>query len=273
MNSVKLRAAVELCRGTNSLALSLLFLAVARAAHAASWAEQLAGSLAWLMTAASAYALNDRIDLAIDRINRPTRPLPSARLTTHEADLIIGATALTALLSALAWHPGILWIAGSLGLSGCYSIWLRHRSAIWSNVLASLLVAGVPLSAFNHLADAFWVLIPLGVFSLILARELQKDVVDARGDKGTRPAAVMLSLDARNADRLFRLLTVAAILCLSAATKVLPLSDASKIVLLSAVVCPLAVSLLLPWPKQLTAALDARLIKLATYSLVVALLL
>ncbi|HDR06851.1 MAG TPA: hypothetical protein ENN88_04375, partial [Candidatus Coatesbacteria bacterium] len=91
----KLLSLFRLSRPTNML---LVFVAVVFGAVLAlppgappvfgSWRELgriLAAAAALSLVAAGGYALNDRMDLAIDRVNRPRRPLPAGELSPRVA--------------------------------------------------------------------------------------------------------------------------------------------------------------------------------------------
>jgi|ERR1041384_3067873 4-hydroxybenzoate polyprenyltransferase len=185
----------RLLRLPNCFALGFLFLTCQeRYVNGGLTVHEYARAVTWVLLAGFAYAYNDLCDVEVDRINRPTRVLPSMSITTrvaHRVLLVIGLLILILIVGE--WRVDAFWpITAFLG-SVLYSRLLRLLSAFLSNVVASLLVAIVPLSA-TLTWDAFvhsWKL-ATGVALLIFARELQKDALDLRGDLSQRPPPVLM---------------------------------------------------------------------------------
>src|SRR4051812_48728512 len=103
-------AILEVSRIRNSMAIGVLFAGVALASGALSYAAIVAGALSWTCAAAAAYSLNDRVDVAIDRVNHPERPLPSGRMSPLQCTLVIHAWLVAALIAAASWTNGLRWI-------------------------------------------------------------------------------------------------------------------------------------------------------------------
>ncbi|MRR09580.1 geranylgeranylglycerol-phosphate geranylgeranyltransferase [bacterium] len=148
-----------------------------------------------MLLAGGGNALNDCHDLAIDRINRPRRPLP-AGLVTPEAAALAGTVMMTA-------GVGIGFVAGAgLGLlaaAGAVLLWAYAAHGKRMALAGNLLVAVVAGSAFFYggLAVGNWRLAtyPAGFALLMhLAREIVKDVQDEPGDRaaGARTTAIAL---------------------------------------------------------------------------------
>lgn len=143
----------------------------------------IAGTSASLVAAAG-YAFNDVVDLDIDRLNRPERPLPAGRISPKTAALGAQFLALAGLFIAWWLNPilGLFAsvVAGSLFL---YSRYLKMKP-LWGNLLVALLAA----SAFPYgaLAVGSWgrSWIPaLFAFLFHLGREIVKDLEDLEGDR------------------------------------------------------------------------------------------
>jgi geranylgeranylglycerol-phosphate geranylgeranyltransferase len=134
---------------------------------------------------AGANAINDWMDIEIDRINRPDRPLPAGKISRKSALIFtvvtfllgngIAATMLNLpafLIAAVIASPLMLW----------YSISLK-RSPLWGNLLVSFILG----LAFLFSATAFGNF-QIGMIPFILAfcytfiRELVKDAEDVNGD-------------------------------------------------------------------------------------------
>ena len=134
--------------------------------------------------AAAGYAFNDVVDLDIDRLNRPERPLPAGRISLKAAAL--GSQFLALIGLSIAWwlNPtlGVFAsiVAGSLFL---YSVYLKVKP-LWGNLMVAVLAA----SAFPYgaLAAGSWgrSWIPaLFAFLFHLGREIVKDLEDLEGDR------------------------------------------------------------------------------------------
>ena len=87
-------------------------------------------------------ALNDVMDIEIDAINRPDRPLPSGRITLGSAKLGVYATGLLSLFSLVG--AGLIAGSGDMGLEN----WI-HALAIW--LIALLLLVNYETSKYPFL--------------------------------------------------------------------------------------------------------------------------
>jgi len=159
------------------------------------------------MAAASAAAItaagnvyNDLRDLAIDRINRPDRPLPAGHLSARLAG--VQAVVLAVIGLALAWAlgptPGCLATTVAVGLVA-YSARLK-RTGLGGNALVSAL--GALAFPYGAIAMGQWgrSWIPAGyAFLFHLGREIIKDVEDAAGDEASGSRSLPLVLGRRHA--------------------------------------------------------------------------
>ena len=149
-----------------------------------AWPAILLAALSAALISGAGNAFNDLMDIDVDRINRPLRPLPSGRLSPSAARMqslfmSLAGCALAFWLSP--WH-GLLALA-VVALLAVYSISLKN-SLLWGNVL----VAFVGAIAFPYGALAAddigrsW--IPaLFAFLFHLGREIVKDIEDVAGDQ------------------------------------------------------------------------------------------
>jgi len=178
-------------------------------------AEAFLGAIAWFFAAAGAYALNDAVDVDIDRVNHTERPLPAGVLSVGDAKTA-SAVAFAAAIALAATRPVLLaWILPSPVVALVFCTVVRPRSSLASNAMASAGVACIPASAAvmgGSLASA--ALVPSLAFTVMLARELQMDLRDAPGDRMLRPAAVMLDMSRRDASRLYRTILAASLVLL-----------------------------------------------------------
>ena len=149
-----------------------------------TWGPGLIAALSAALINGAGNAFNDLIDIDIDRINRPDRPLPSGRISPFVAGVQTLALTLAGCLLGFwlsPWHGSIaLGVALLLAL---YSIFLKN-SFLWGNIL----VAFVGALAFPYGALAAGDLgrswIP-ALFALLfhIGREIVKDIEDVAGDR------------------------------------------------------------------------------------------
>ena len=152
--------------------------------QAPAWSAILFAAFSAALINGAGNAFNDLMDIDVDRINRPLRPLPSGRLSPNAARMESLLLALAGCAFAFwlsPWHGAIALVV--VALLAVYSISLKH-SLLWGNVL----VAFVGAIAFPYGALAVgdigrsW--IPaLFAFLFHLGREIVKDIEDVAGDQ------------------------------------------------------------------------------------------
>lgn len=135
--------------------------------------------------------MNSVFDVEIDRVNKPTRPLPSGLLSRREVTAFgLGLMALAGLLSLTRLsNPTFVALALSiLALTLCYSAPpIRLKKRLWWNVGSQAFIRGVlgPLAAWSIYApltkEAFGISIVMFLF--ILAAQSSKDFGDEPGDR------------------------------------------------------------------------------------------
>ena len=172
------------------------FSAAIRCPTTAVWLAALSAAL--VMGAGNAF--NDIMDLEIDRINRPGRPLPAQGLS-------LGAAALEALLLGLGGLGMAWWLGPATGIIASsaalalvvYSTHLKRR-AFWGNLLVSVVAAAA--FPYGAIATGSWgrSWIPAGFACLFhLGREIIKDIEDVKGDAATGARTLPLRWGRRNA--------------------------------------------------------------------------
>ncbi len=154
----------------------------------------LIGSAMAAMLNAGNNALNQIYDLEIDRVNKPTRPLPSGRLTIADA---WGFTIVTyALALALAWlvapggrHECFWLVAIAVVCTYLYSVppFRTKRLGIWANVTIAiprgtlLKVAGWSSAKTIVGVEPWYIGAIFGLF--LLGATTTKDFADMEGDR------------------------------------------------------------------------------------------
>ncbi len=178
-------ALVELLRPVNGLmAAAAVFVGAHVSRSPTLWWPALAGAAAAFAASGASNALNDRIDVASDVINRAGRPIPSGRLTRTEAAAtaaVSGAAsiALAALIGPRAVALALAWLL----LTALYSLTLKGVPLLGNATVA--LVASTPflMGGFSQ-GKYLLAIIPCALAFLVhFAREIVKDVEDVEGDE------------------------------------------------------------------------------------------
>jgi geranylgeranylglycerol-phosphate geranylgeranyltransferase len=143
----------------------------------------LAAFVATLCISNAGFIVNDIIDLPIDRINRPDRPLAAGRVSVQTAWVLYATYNIIGIL--LAWfvsaQTGILAALIAVGLY-LYSLDLKKRFLI-GHILIGIM--GAVLMPFGGVAAGSTLLFysaPI-TFAAFFAREVLKTVPDAEGDR------------------------------------------------------------------------------------------
>ena len=213
-------------------------------------------------------ALNDYLDLEIDKVNRPNRPMPSGDITVDAAKKGIAVMMAISIISIMGsmsiamnltggledWYPAlVIWIVALFLLinyesSGGYSLRLKDRG-LPGNMAISLSVGMVVLfgaaGVFEPFSERAWAMFFVGVM-YNLAREIVKDIEDMEGDEGRNTYAMRVGPQkARTVAWVLLVLTLLSIL--------LPFGIGIFPELHLIVVIPAVVLLLMVKPKLMTA--------------------
>lgn len=143
----------------------------------------LLAALSVALIGGGANSINDVFDLEIDRLNRPSRPLPSGRVGPGTARVVwlLGTVAGVALsLWVSAVHVAIA--IGAAVLLFAYSAWLK-RMPLAGNLVVSLAIGLALVYGGWAIGTPGPALVgALFAFLTTLAREIVKDVQDVAGD-------------------------------------------------------------------------------------------
>ena len=185
MNSKTLKLYAELLRPVN---VAIVFGTIIVAGILAkpvgwNWIFVLAAALAGAAIASGGNAINDYFDLAIDKINRPQRPLPRGAISLDDAKKIWIYTsslgfALSLVLGVWDLLIAVVWLVGLY-------IYSRHlKGTVLVGNLAVALMTGLafPFGAIAAGRPGLGLYPGILAFLANLARELLKDVEDVDGD-------------------------------------------------------------------------------------------
>ena len=168
---------------------------VAIAGHIPSASQILLGFLVSFSLTASSMVVNDIVDLEIDRINEPQRPLPSGALSRGQAILFGVTLALIGIAAAYLLSPYLLIIAAaSLLVSLAYNLrgkklGLPGNLMVGFTIAVPFLFGGVVVSGTVDFTVATFFLL---AFLATVGREITKGIADVVGDKvkGVRTIAI-----------------------------------------------------------------------------------
>ncbi|MGC9072307.1 MAG: geranylgeranylglycerol-phosphate geranylgeranyltransferase [Acidilobus sp.] len=154
------------------------------------------GFLVAFALSASAMVLNDVVDLEIDRLNQPDRPLPSGRVPVGHAWALFGALSAVGLaLSALQGEAELALALASYVVAVSYDL-RGKRTGLPGNAMVAFtgvspILYGSLLSGGISLVVALEALM---IFLAMMGREIVKGVADVEGDvaHGVRTLAVAI---------------------------------------------------------------------------------
>ena len=173
----------RLGRPINALAGVIAVFVSAFVAKPLSWWPVLAAALTVLLITVSTNAWNDFVDIEIDRINKPERPLPSGKISPRGALIFSAVGSAVSLIIAVFINPTAFLIAlGSNILLYLYS-WKLKCTILWGNATVAAIVGlcfifgGV---AAGNIKPTL--MLALTVFVALMGREILKTMADYRGD-------------------------------------------------------------------------------------------
>jgi len=143
---------------------------------------------------ASVLIFNDYFDYEVDRINAPSRPLPSGKVTRADVIGLAVATGLVGLACALAISLPALLVGILLWVIGFLYNWRYKQAGLPGNLMVSLSVASTfifgALSVQALGSGVVWAFSGMAFF-FDLGEEIAGDAMDMEGDKkrGSRSLA------------------------------------------------------------------------------------
>lgn len=199
----KVIACVVLTRPSN---VGLFFLAILLGAFVTAGPEALQEPKVWLaalsgtLVGAAANVINDVMDIDIDRINKPKRPLAAGALSLKDAKaewlMLTGlGIALAALISPL--HTSIA--IGATVVLYAYSTTFKRTVLIGNLIVAAVVSTGLIYAALvvGNLSEV-WFPVAFSFF-FNLGREILKDLEDTEGDKAGGAETLPLKIGTRGA--------------------------------------------------------------------------
>lgn len=151
------------------------------------WDTIILAMLTGALAAAGANAINDYYDHAIDRINRPDRPIPRGLVSRADALALWAASSVAGISINIFLHWGALaMVAGSTVLLWWYSAYWK-RTVLAGNVIVALMIGTAFIYGGVVAHDVRKAVIPALLAGLLtLGREIVKDIEDVEGDRAGR---------------------------------------------------------------------------------------
>jgi len=167
--------------------------------------QWLSGFLCGFFLSASALILNDYFDIEVDKINAPTRPLPSGMLSGREAVALSLFAALLGLAAAYAISLPALLLGLFFWLIGFLYNWKYKQAGLPGNLMVSSSVAitfilgGMAVgSPWNKIVWVF----SLMAFLIDLGEEIAGDAMDIAGDEKRASKSIAIRLGKKVALRI-----------------------------------------------------------------------
>lgn len=178
-----LKGFYRLGRPINALAGCLAIFVSGWVAGAPSWIPVITAAVVVLLITVSTNAWNDYIDIEIDKINKPERPLPSGQVSPREALVFsIAGTILSLVIAAFINQQAFYIALGANLLLYIYS-WKLKCTVLWGNAAVGAIIAlcfifgGV---AAGNIPPTL--VLAVTAFFAIMGREILKTMADYRGD-------------------------------------------------------------------------------------------
>jgi geranylgeranylglycerol-phosphate geranylgeranyltransferase len=197
-NSDKIKSYFKLIRPVNALMMGLAVVVgeVAILGGVPNAIKIICGFLVSFFLTSAAMVVNDIVDIDIDRINTPDRPIPSGSVSIKSAKLYAAILAIAGILSAFPLSAyGVPLAVITFLISLAYNL-RGKRAGLLGNVMVAYCVA-VPF-LFGGLAVAETIDIKISVFFLLAflattGREVVKGIADMEGDRIKGIATLALS--------------------------------------------------------------------------------
>ena len=148
--------------------------------------EAMLGFICGFFISGSALVSNDYFDIDVDRINAPSRPLPSGVVSPSEAVFFAAIAMMIGLTASFAISVQALILSLVFGAVGILYNWKFKQEGLWGNLMVAASVAitfilgGLAVGQpFNKIVWFF----SLTAFLIDLGEEIAGDAMDMEGDK------------------------------------------------------------------------------------------
>lgn len=209
----QIKALYKLSRPLSSLSGALAVLIGGYVAGTGAWDKIVLACVTTLLLAGSANAWNDYLDVEIDRVNQPQRPLPAGLISLRQAKYFSFTLAgLTLLLAAFINLPAFLIVLASNGLLYFYSMRLKSTVLMGNATVAAISALSAVFGgvAAGNVWPTLWLAVIIA--TAIMGREVLKTLADYEGDLRQRCRTIATVWGRRPARVVFYLLAAATLM-------------------------------------------------------------
>ncbi|MBE2224359.1 MAG: geranylgeranylglycerol-phosphate geranylgeranyltransferase [Anaerolineae bacterium] len=205
----QLKGLYKISRPLSTLSGALSVLLGGYVAGTGQWGDIFLAALATILISSSANAWNDYMDIEIDKINQPQRPLPSGMISPRAAVIFAVITAILSLIIAAFINQTAFIIAViSTILLFLYSWKLKSTVLLGNFTVAfisalSVMFGGV---AAGNIRPTIWLAVI--IFVAILGREILKTLADYDGDLRQKCRTISTVWGRRSARIIFYILAL-----------------------------------------------------------------
>ena len=228
----------------------------------------LVSGLAMIISAAILDSLDQKLMVLIDKVNRPSRPIPSKNLKKEKALIFSFILFLAGSVLSLQLPPNAYFISTvvSMPLMVLYSTHLKSKPLI-GNIIVSSIIGLSFIFCGTALSNVYPMWAPgLLAFGLTLIREITKDIADFEGDRIAKYNTYPIQYGIKGAIKLISFLS-----CLLCLVALVPYFNNTYnywylIILVIGVEIPLiiVVLLLVKYPLISSAILSSKILKFST---------
>ena len=144
--------------------------------------------------------VNDILDVEIDRINKPWRPLPSGRISMASAKTGAALLLVLGMIISFLLPPACPLMAGAASILLYAYSWRIKKTGFLGNALIALLSLMVVIYGGLAAPSPLRSLVPaIYAYLIILGREVYKGIEDVEGDKKHGVKTIAVSLGVRQA--------------------------------------------------------------------------
>jgi 4-hydroxybenzoate polyprenyltransferase len=145
-------------------------------------------------------AVNELVDIELDRAGKPHKPIPAGLVTVRGAKnvVVVGLVAMVA-LSASFGVASLLLCALGTGCGLAYSLWFKRTIWSWVPYLVALPLLPIWVwTALDEVDPALLGIYPLGA-GAVIAIQLAQSLPDVAGDRASGVRTLAVALGERNA--------------------------------------------------------------------------
>ena len=211
MNQIK--GLYKISRPVTTLSGALAVVLGGYVAGTGEWFNVALAVLATILVSSSANAWNDYLDVEIDRINQPSRPLPSGQVSLQSAKWFsFSLAALSLVIAAVISVPSIIIVLVANSLLYIYSLKLKSTVLLGNMSVAFISAMSVVFGgvAAGNSQPTFWLF--LIIFVAILGREVLKTLADYEGDLSESVRTISTVWGKRTARLVFYVLVAASLI-------------------------------------------------------------